>query len=147
MKKEYTTPNQSIELHKLGFNEKCLGYYDPQLEDNIRTSIVPATTKDFLDDLKKLPDNVSKSLSKIVLLPLWQQAFDFFASKYNLDGYIITTSFGDLAPYISKFGNLIYNPFLNNNEGIMYPDMVYQTRIFLLNKLIEIVKNERENKR
>jgi hypothetical protein len=70
MEKEFVTYEQSLALKELGFNEKCMGYFDVRLEHQIGNF-------DFTE-IKGYDESIA------ALSPLKQQVFRWFREKYNL---------------------------------------------------------------
>lgn len=70
MEKEFVPFELAKKLKDLGFETKCLGYYCD--ENNFRGRFVLAYNE--------------KQIDSMVQAPLWQQAFDWFESKYGLSG-------------------------------------------------------------
>ena len=65
MEKQFIPYEQALELKELGFDEPCFGFYVPLLDG----------TQEF--ELMKFESQGKK----VVLAPLWQQAFDWLWNK------------------------------------------------------------------
>lgn len=72
MENQFVFYDLALKLKELGFNEECLGFYVPLLDG----------TQEF--ELMKFESQGKK----IVLAPLWQQAFDWIESNFGLSGEI-----------------------------------------------------------
>lgn len=121
IKNQFLSRELSLKLRELGFEEDTLAYYvgkDPEI---------------FLCDEKYVKQANFKLTSKIAFrAPLYQQAFDFFREKYNLNSYI---------KYQGIYGYyyvIDYDEYGNDKEncGFHYEE----ARLKCLTKLIEIVK-------
>ena len=80
MMKEFVPYNEALELRKLGFDEPCFGYYEPNGDfDYIE--------KDIIKDFPYLAKN--SEWKDLVASPTHSQAFRFFREKYNLHSEIL----------------------------------------------------------
>jgi hypothetical protein len=70
----------ALELKELGFESMCFGFYRSS-ED-----ILPTT--ELITRISSIQTMNKVGLRIEVLAPLYQQAFDFFREKYNLDSEI-----------------------------------------------------------
>lgn len=70
MEKEFVTYEQAVALKELGFNEKCMGYFDVRLEHQIGNF-------DFTE-IKGYDESIA------ALSPLKQQVFRWFREKHGL---------------------------------------------------------------
>ena len=78
--KEFVPYNEALELRKLGFDEPCFGYYEPNGDfDYIE--------KDIIKDFPYLAKN--SEWQDLVASPTRSQAFRFFREKYNLHSEIL----------------------------------------------------------
>lgn len=80
MNKQFVPYELALKLKELGFNEECFGYSyrdtpDPKSRLNVYIAKTPVTNSSLKED-------------KGVSLPLWQQAFDWFREKYELNTVI-----------------------------------------------------------
>ena len=119
MEKEFIPYEQALELKELGFDEPCFGYYVPLLDDTQELEI-------------KL---IETNGNKIIIAPLYQQAFRWFREKY------------DLIYFITPEGSI-------NNRGYLYSikdwkafvgtfgQTYEEAELKCLKKLIEIVKQK-----
>lgn len=120
MEKEFIPFEFAFKLNKeLGFDEECFGYY-------------------FGSSLQILNGNIINTTNlSIIKAPLWQQAFDFMAFKYNIHGNVITT--GKDKIYMSSEYREGYGGTKSN--GGTYTD-IYDCRIDLLEDMIQLWKNK-----
>ena len=111
----------ALELKELGFDEPCFGFYVPLLDG----------TQEF--ELMKFESQGKK----VVLAPLWQQAFRFFREKYGLH-YIICKNI-QMDGY--GYREVILIPYMEENENTIfktYEEAEYECLV----KLIEIAKEQ-----
>jgi hypothetical protein len=130
MNKEFVLYEEALALKELGFNEKCLGWYLPEIADkgNI-TSVVLAS---FISNWNHHGDRINA--------PLYQQAFKFFREKYNLFGCIDLQVCTPSHWYI-RVDNIIKNDYLYHSEDENLKFKTYEeAELACLKKLIEITK-------
>jgi hypothetical protein len=129
MKEEFVIYEQAVYLKELGFDKPCFGYYVPLLDNTQELEI-------------KL---IQTNGNKIVIAPLYQQAFSWFREKHKLYSEIRTFAW-DYDKELLGFSIRTYlDPLKIETERIVHPE-VYKTyeeaEIACLNKLIEIVKTK-----
>ena len=112
---------QALELKELGFDEPCFGFYVPLLDG----------TQEF--ELMKFESQGKK----VVLAPLWQQAFRFFREKYGLH-YIICKNI-QMDGY--GYREVILIPYMEENENTIFKTYE-EAELECLVKLIDIVKKQ-----
>ena len=123
MEKQFIPYEQSLQLKELGFNEKCLAWYLPEIfeKGNITEPILGSFACNFnvyyKDRLNAL---------------LWQQAFDWFREKHNLH-YIIYKNI-NIDGY--DFCEITNDGIINKNT-YSYEEV----RLECLKNLIELCKN------
>ena len=78
MKKEFIPYKEAIALKKLGFNEKCLGRYDPLDNELV-----------IVRNRINLNINSRSIWEEGCTAPLYQQAFEWFRNKHFTVGYVI----------------------------------------------------------
>jgi hypothetical protein len=96
MDKEFVTYQQAVELKELGFNEDCMAMWaiDYPLKDFDTKQIVQRINKITIPHpiVSVFEVNLENKLSKdgehYALAPLKQQVFRWFREKYELLGYI-----------------------------------------------------------
>ena len=99
MKKEFVTYEIALALKELGFNEKCLAYFED----------------------KELTHGMLNSVGKkrYLIAPLWQQVIDWFRIKYNWlivvdvansnEYYAAIREYDEIGAIISKIPYKIYS--------------------------------------
>jgi hypothetical protein len=122
--RDFTPYEQALALKELGFDEPCFAYYniDPQLKTPAFNIVKPFEHEWCLS------------------APLYQQAFRWFREKHNIDCYVESK--------LLTTGDNIYDYTILVDEGDEWEDdSRYKTyeeaELVCLNKLIEIVKNEK----
>jgi hypothetical protein len=130
MNKEFIPYEQALELKELGFDEPCLGYYEPSKEFNYLNW---ETFKDFPYLAK------NSEWQDLCGAPLYQQAFRWFREKNKLH-VVVDINISD--EWCFSIFNL--NSKRNAEVEVLKKDEYYNTyeeaEIACLNKLIEIVK-------
>ena len=127
--KEFIPYEQALALKELGFNEPCFGYY------NYNGSHF----------FKYKPKTDDKNLTKA---PLYQQAFRWFREKYNIQGYIYSSTVRGNSEKTKQFTGYIWNingidmPFISTDARDELHDTYEEAELACLNKLIEIIKNK-----
>ena len=133
MEKEFIPYELAVKLKALGFDEPCFSFYMGGFKELGNISIV-------------LPTNIHESN---VLAPTFSQAFRWFREKYNIQGYIYSTTvrgskngkhFSDYCWNI----NGIDMPFLSTDARDMENVTYEEAELACLEKLIEIVENKSE---
>ena len=80
MEKEFVPYNLSLKLKELGFDERCLaGYY------NDGKSL-------WFFRFHKNSEREPTVAKRFATAPLWQQAFDWFRTEYNLISWVYKTN-------------------------------------------------------
>jgi hypothetical protein len=69
MKEQFIPYEQALALKELGFDERCLAFYNGKF--------LESTDYDF-------DNGTSKDIGLCIVAPLYQHAFKFFREKYNL---------------------------------------------------------------
>ena len=133
MKKEFVTYEQALALKELGFDEPCIGWYNPQVNYKEVT-----TDKYWAFHLTGEWENFKPA-------PLKQQAFRWFREKHNLRGFI------GFRPNTKQFDYHIYDMSLSGKEYVKQRTMeefnkdpkvgtYEEAEQACLDKLIEIIK-------
>ncbi len=124
MEKEFIPYEQALALKELGFDELCLGYFDP-----------------LYKQLVVWEKESTNSSSNWVSAPLYQQAFRWFREKYNIDSMIQPT-------YATKYQFRMFHVEIKAKVQI-YGDYMgkefstyEEAELECLKKLIEIVKEK-----
>ena len=117
MNKEFIPYKQALELKKLGFDEKCLMYYDYSCT-LIESGVYECKA------------------------PLYQQAFRWFREKHNLFGCIDLHTSTPIHWYI-RIDDIIKNDYIYHSEDNDLKFKTYEeAELACLKKLIEIVKEK-----
>ena len=121
MEKEFIPYEQALELKELGFDEPC--YYDYNFGGEI----------------------TNKWAIGLVPAPLYQQAFRWFREKYNILATIYSNASGYLYEWHDSIGGTHrgWSDYEGPNDGGVW-NTYEEAELACLNKLIEIVKNERK---
>ena len=138
MDKEFISYEQALALKELGFDEPCIGWYNPQVNYKKVT-----TDKYWAFHLTGEWENFKPA-------PLKQQAFRWFREKHNLRGFIGFRS------NTKQFDYHIYDMSLSGKEYVKQRTMeafnkdpkvgtYEEAELACLNKLIETVKNKKTN--
>ena len=137
MNNEFVSYEMALALKELGFDEPCIcGYNDYHL---LRSKISSSFDGDFV----KWDEKYDKDLKA----PLYQQAFRFFREKYNIQGYIYSSTVRGNAEKTKQFTGYIWNingidmPFLSTDARDELHDTYEEAELACLQKMIEIVKN------
>lgn len=123
------------------FNSFCFGYYSNGVFKG-----VDKWNKD-LNGLHIINYNdVANKVDEIVLAPLYQQAFEFFRTKFGLNAKIDYWDFGD-----SNFTGWYYTIHKDNQKNVIYVGSVVENsstyreaEIKTINKMFELI-NKNEN--
>ena len=144
MKKEFVKYEQAIALKELGFDEPCFGWF--------RSTLIPSNfTEFFLETefgMNESPSDWVNSnfLDKACSAPLYQQAFRWFREKYNIQGYIYSSTVRGNTEKTKQFTGYIWNingidtPFLSTDARDELHDTYEEAESACLDKLIEIVR-------
>jgi hypothetical protein len=134
MEKEFIPYEQALALKELGFEEICLGFYDPNHE--YLYIVGNALNYNFISTL---PESLKVKNPRLrdISAPLYQQAFRWFREKYNLYG---TIRYG-----YNEFDESIY--LFPSVNGVIAGDDSFkiqeESELECLNKLIEILKDKK----
>ena len=125
MNKEFIPYEQALELKKLGFDENCIAFYEP---DNKQVQVVGVEQRYNNPELLRIKDFCA---------PLYQQAFRWFRDKHGLTSwvqeYTKDTFIYEIRPHVLS----------HYKEGEIYVYTTYEeTEFACLKKLIEIVKKK-----
>jgi hypothetical protein len=129
--KEFTPYEQALALKAIGFNEPCLKYWNGIGE--------------YFDQKDWFNWNQSE---KFVSIPLYQQAFRWFREKYNIQGYIYSSTVRGNSEKTKQFTGYIWNingidmPFISTDARDELHDTYEEAELYCLRKLIEIVKTK-----
>jgi len=131
MEKEFIPYELALKLKELGFDEPCLGFHfsNPKVTWYDQDATWEKRTNSELDV-------IYKNDSEICIAPLFQQTFDWFREKYNLDSWVYKYYDDEVEKELYRFNLKLgdfYSSFYNTYE---------KARQACLEKLIEIVENE-----
>ena len=138
MNKEFVTYNQALTLKELGFDEPCFGIYYGN-GDNEFMGYSLESSKELTNKFKELGH---------IPTPLYQQTFRWFREKYNIQGYIYSSTVRGNTEKTKQFTGYIWNingidtPFLSTDARDELHDTYEEAESACLNKLIEICKNK-----
>ena len=124
MDKEFISYEQALALKELGFDEPCIGWYNPQVNYKKVT-----TDRYWAFHLTGEWENFKPS-------PLYQQAFRWFREKHKLHSTITSISQESWQWHITKPGESLGK--LYNEDFYTYEE----AESACLDKLIEICKNK-----
>jgi len=133
MNKEFVKYEQALALKELGFDEPCFGYWNTNNNEL------------FLDNSNNRTSNDDDRWGSA---PLYQQAFRWFREKYNIQGYIYSSTVRGNAEKTKQFTGYIWNingidtPFLSTDARDELHDTYEEAESACLDKLIEIIKNK-----
>jgi hypothetical protein len=133
MNKEFISYEQALALKELGFDEPCFGYYniDPQLKTPAFNMVKPFEHEWCLPT------------------PTYSQAFRWFRQKYNIQGYIYSSTVRGNSEKTKQFTGYIWNingidmPFISTDARDELHDTYEEAEVACLNKLIEICKEKK----
>ncbi len=115
--KEFVTYELSLKLKELGFDTSCIAYYD---ENGVLYPMACVYGPDTMHFGSFIPKYQYPANDKLIAAPLWQQAFDFFREKYDLDCII---SYGGRPKEYSVFTkSYLYGNNRNNPNLYFYED-------------------------
>ena len=141
MKNEFIPYEQALALKELGFDEPCLAFY--WITGKF---YITAEYHNYVGFHKQnqLGDYNYDSISA----PTFSQAFRWFREKYNIQGYIYSSTVRGNAEKTKQFTGYIWNingidmPFLSTDARDELHDTYEEAELACLKKLIEIVKNK-----
>src|SRR5690606_4689948 len=127
MEKEFVPFYLAVRLKELGFDEECLGYYRS-----------PTNRIIYGFELHNTPEHVLT-----VKAPLWQQSFDWFRERYNLDSYVRKITY---RKWKLEINYILQNDSKEEWEKYKkfqdYKDTQKEARRACLEKLIELCKKK-----
>jgi hypothetical protein len=122
MKNEFIPYEKALELKELGFDERCLAFYNGKF--------LESTDYDF-------DNSTPKDIGLCIVAPTFSQAFRWFREKYKLVA-LIDIGMHEFSYKIFKNEKSI-TPF---KEYLDYNGTYEEAELACLKKLIEIVKNK-----
>ena len=133
----------ALMLKELGFDEPCFGNYRKVQVTDYVTGDSSESTIYF--DMMKFSMNYNEHNSECdASAPTFSQAFRFFREKYNIQGYIYSSTVRGNAEKTKQFTGYIWNingidmPFLSTDARDELYDTYEEAELACLMKLIEI---------
>lgn len=137
IEKEFVPYEEALTLKELGFNKPCFGYYNTSgFNFNLKIK-----NSNNLIEAEHLKGNWCTA-------PTYSQAFRWFREKYNIQGYIYSSTVRGNSEKTKQFTGYIWNingidmPFLSTDARDELHDTYEEAELACLNKLIEIVKDK-----
>jgi hypothetical protein len=139
MEKEFIPYEQALALKELGFDEPCFGYY---LDEKL--NIFHSTSENDRINSK----TIEIFSSDVITSPTFSQAFRWFRKKYNIQGYIYSSTVRGNSEKTKQFTGYIWNingidmPFISTDARDELHDTYEEAELKCLKKLIKIVKQK-----
>ena len=137
LSKNFIPYDLALELKELGFDEECLDYYIPNSK-----AISEILDSDFKIGRYNSDTNNIYGKRGLVSRPLWQQAFDWFREKYNFNSWISGRKSMGYGYTVNNVPNRFKNNILDTLESPHIYDSHKKARLYCLEKLIEIAKEQ-----
>ena len=143
MNKEFATYKLALALKELGFDEPCLAYWYNETPTNPEGQCLVYYKKPW--DEQKIINGIIRDY---YVAPTFSQAFRWFREKYNIQGYIYSSTVRGNAEKTKQFTGYIWNingidmPFLSTDARDELHDTYEEAESACLDKLIEICKNK-----
>ena len=142
MKDLFTPYDPALAMKELGFDEPCIMcYYGISRDDKFDGLYLhTGTGKVCNTHLKEEEDGITA--------PLYSQAFKWFREKYNIQGYIYSSTVRGNSEKTKQFTGYIWNingidmPFISTDARDELHDTYEQAELACLIKLIELVKDK-----
>lgn len=133
LKNKFVPYKLAVKLKDLGFDEPCLGGFDYLTEGK------EPEFKLLLFSVNK--DDKYYEKRKQIPTPLWEDAFDWFRDKFNLDSYVRKITYREWQLEINYIlQNDSEEEFKKSKKFIDFKGNQKDARITCLEKLIEIVE-------
>lgn len=143
MIEKYFIPlDRAKKLNDLGFSEECIGYYKD-------SDMLKAVDQHGGMALQGICKELGYNVDDLILAPTYEQAFSFFRDKYKIDSNVSLAFYQygskNYEYYEQKY--YIYKIFKNPSKLKSKKYKNYEeARLACLDKLIEILYNDRNNK-
>jgi hypothetical protein len=143
IEKEFAPYQESLELKELGFDESCLAYWYNETPTNPEGQCLVYYKKPW--DEQKIINGIIRDY---YVAPTFSQAFRWFRKKYNIQGYIYSSTVRGNSEKTKQFTGYIWNingidmPFISTDARDELHDTYEEAELACLQKLIEIVKNK-----
>lgn len=104
MKKQFVPYSLALKLKELSFDEECFGYWESPMDLEYNPLNNP-------EDFNAFNQKECAIYAGGILAPLYQQAFDWFRLRFNLDSYIKSVGIYGYYFYIgeTEFGDVLEN--------------------------------------
>lgn len=142
MNEQFVPYQLALELKKLGFNEYCLAFWttNPKFTGD-KIQLCMNYCKYGYSPAFASMNNETLELEIETLAPLWQQAFDWFRTKYGLSSYI--RSINSDSNYSTAYWKI---DVLNESEKVKgysnFSNNYDEAKLACLEELIKIVKEK-----
>jgi len=144
MDKEFVSYEIALALKELGFNEECFGCYQlSELRDYKKGLEVSwIMTLNTLNGYRIYDDETQMSA------PLKQRVFRWFREKYNIQGYIYSSTVRGNKEGTKQFTGYVWNingidiPFISTDARDELHDTYEEAENACIDKLIEICKQQ-----
>jgi len=83
MNKEFVPYPEAVAMKELGFDEECMGCFMIDFHKHLCHVLNFNNADDYIKT-----SNSGRKPRSYIKAPLWQQAFDWFEKKYNLEGLV-----------------------------------------------------------
>jgi hypothetical protein len=136
MEKELVTFEQALALQELGFDEECI--FVNVIENGKFAGIYTPT------DYNDFPEQIELEIN----VPLKQQVFRWFREKYNIQGYIYSSTVRGNKEGTKQFTGYVWNingidmPFISTDAIDELHDTYEEAENDCIDKLIEIAKKQ-----
>ena len=153
MNVDFVPYQEALELKELGFDEPCFGrfYSKPKckmfsVDEKGRHYQIKNTPK----KLYTVGEYFVLNDDNAITAPTFSQAFRWFREKYQLQGYIYSTTVRGTKDSDMKFSDYCWHingidmPFLSTDARDMEKVTYEEAELACLRKLIEIIKSQKE---
>jgi hypothetical protein len=120
MNEQFVNYKQSLQLKELGFEEPCFARY---IKKEFKYGALGGVT------------NFTKEYDNQISAPLYQQVFEWFREKYNIDGWVVPCKNLDDEKSYTFIIDL-----LNYIEEMTEYNTYNEAEIACINKLIELIQ-------
>lgn len=135
MKEQFISYASALELKNLGFDEECLAVTD---NEGVFEIVTPTKDRNFVCSNTWYSENGNTC----VAIPLYQQAFQFFRENYQKCAFIYPLELRN-SSIVWDWDIVIPRNEVEQEYNIPYSSTYEEACLSCLDKLIEIVKNEK----
>jgi len=147
MTQEFIPYEQALELKELGFDEPCFGTYLSSFQSDwkVYELILEMGMNEEFEDNRNV-----YLLEGACSAPTFSQAFRWFREKYNIQGYIYSSTVRGNSEKTKQFTGYIWNingidmPFISTDARDELHDTYEEAELACINKLIEIIENQKQ---